>query len=193
MLFRSRIRSSLKALGPKISASRMVREYVEWAYEPASRRSEALAANHFERARALAAWKATVVREWARVSIEEVLDEESQGPELGAPVSVRATVNLGALTPDDVEVQLVHGPLDGTDELQAEIIEPMVVVPVLAAVGGGSRAEGGAWSYEGAFTCEHPGRYGYALRVIPSHPDLITFVEVGCVTWAGGDRGLRVG
>ena len=31
-----RIRSSLKTLGPKVSATRMLREYVEWAYDPAA-------------------------------------------------------------------------------------------------------------------------------------------------------------
>ncbi|HEU5002651.1 MAG TPA: alpha-glucan family phosphorylase [Actinomycetota bacterium] len=187
-----RIRSSLKALGPKVSASRMVREYVAWAYEPASRRSEALAENGYERGRALAAWKARVLRDWDQIGIEEEVDEEAPGPALGAPVSVRARVHLGSLSPDDVAVQLVHGPLDGTDELQSEIIETMVVTPVLAVVGGGARTDEGTWAYEGSFTCEHPGRYGYALRVIPAHPDLITFAEVGCVSWAGLGRGLRI-
>src|SRR5213078_323544 len=62
-----RIRSSLKTLGPKVSATRMLREYVEWAYDPAAARTEALAANGYQRAKALAAWKATVQKQWSDV------------------------------------------------------------------------------------------------------------------------------
>ncbi|HWD08540.1 MAG TPA: alpha-glucan family phosphorylase, partial [Actinomycetota bacterium] len=173
-----RMRESLKTLGPKVSASRMVREYVSWAYEPAAARSEELAADGYKRAKALAAWKQRVVSSWSEISIEEAGDEETV-PKLGQRQRVSAQVGLGPLSPNDVAVQLVHGPLDGTDELESELIEPMEVA---------TRTDDGTWCYQGSFICERPGRYGFALRVIPSHPDLLTFAEVGCLTWATASR-----
>jgi starch phosphorylase len=178
-----RIRSSLKTLGPKVSATRMLREYVEWAYDPAAARAEALAANGYQRAKALAAWKATVQKQWSDVAIEAA-GEDDLVPELGATQEVVAQVQLGALTPDDVAVQLVHGPVGHGDFLMAEQIEPMEV--------SGKASDGTTWCYKGSFSCERPGRYGYALRVVPSHPDLLTFAEVGRVAWALSARVKRI-
>jgi hypothetical protein len=38
--------------------------------------------------------------------------------------------------------------------------------------------------FQGRFTCERAGRYGIAVRVVPSHPDLVVPADMGCVTWA---------
>jgi starch phosphorylase len=97
---------------------------------------------------------------------------------------VLAQVRLGALTPDDVAVQLVHGPLDQGEFLMGELIEPMEVA--------GKAADGTTWCYNGSFSIERPGRYGFALRVVPSHPDLLTFAEVGRVAWATAGRARRI-
>jgi starch phosphorylase len=37
--------------------------------------------------------------------------------------------------------------------------------------------------YRGHFTCERTGRYGFTVRVVPHHPDLVTPVELGQVAW----------
>ena len=37
--------------------------------------------------------------------------------------------------------------------------------------------------YSGSFACERAGRYGFTVRVVPSHPDLRTFAELGW--WPG--------
>lgn len=176
-----KVRHSLKTLGPQVSATRMLREYVEWAYQPAAARADALAQDNFKRAKELAAWKLRVRQHWHEVSIEGA-GEEGLQPDLGQPQQVEAQVRLGTLKPADVSVQLVHGSLDGQDDLQGELIEPMEQ--------SGQTADG-TWCYEGSFTCERPGRYGFALRVVPNHPDLVTFAEVGCISWAAS-RGPRL-
>jgi starch phosphorylase len=37
--------------------------------------------------------------------------------------------------------------------------------------------------YAGTLSCEAAGRYGYTVRVVPRHPDLGSFAELGRVTW----------
>ena len=174
-----RERASLKSLGPKVGAGRMLRDYVEWAYDPAAERAGALGAEHYKRARELAAWKTRVRAHWHEVSVEEVT-EDLAPPQLGQPQRVVAYAQLGALSPEDVTVQLVHGPLQDADEVQMEHIETMEVTQ--------QDADGRGWCYDGSFSCDRPGRYGFALRVIPAHPDLLTYAEVGCITWASGTR-----
>ena len=55
-----RVKHELISLGPKVTASRMVRDYVTRLYEPAARGADRLAAERHGPARALAAWKARV-------------------------------------------------------------------------------------------------------------------------------------
>src|SRR5205085_7300683 len=55
-----RVKASLHKLGPFVPASRMVRDYLIDLYEPAAKRGDALGADGYARARALAAWKERV-------------------------------------------------------------------------------------------------------------------------------------
>src|SRR5208283_4536133 len=64
-------------------------------------------------AKALTAWKDHVRAAWQAVSVEDVRLESPGEVAVGQPVKVAATVRLGALTPDDVAVELYHGPTSG--------------------------------------------------------------------------------
>ena len=113
------VRHTLETLGPKVLASRMVRDYVLQLYLPAAQSSRAFEGpDGAVRARELAEWKARVKAAWSEVSVEHV---ESYGvgdiPELGGRMTVRAYVRLGSLTPDDVSVDVVHGRVDANDRL----------------------------------------------------------------------------
>ena len=55
-----RVRASMQSLGPQVTASRMLRDYVEQLYEPTAAHTDALTADGNARARALAAWKERV-------------------------------------------------------------------------------------------------------------------------------------
>jgi starch phosphorylase len=112
-----RIRHTFRSLGPKVQAERMVREYVSTLYVPAAVSSRKLADGEgFGPARELAAWKQRVVRAWPQVRIEH-LEAEAAGQALGSALTVRVSVALGELTPDDVTVEAVYGRPDDTDEI----------------------------------------------------------------------------
>ena len=113
---------TLRTLGPKAQATRMVREYVTDLYLTAARSSQALAgggpAGEFGGARELAAWKERVTKAWPQVRIEHVeTDDTDQSP--GSALTVRASVALGELTPADVAVQVVYGRAGEQDEILA--------------------------------------------------------------------------
>jgi len=171
-----RTKASLRSLGPQVLASRMVREYVERLYEVTAIQVEMLSSGGLARARALTAWKSRVASSWDGVRVVSVDPGLSQA-DLGAERTVEVVVHLGTLTPDDVAVQLLHGPVGPNDELAA----PQAAVS-MSLVG---LAEGaGEFRYAGGFTCEQAGRYGFTVRVVPSHPDLLSHAELGCVAWA---------
>jgi starch phosphorylase len=181
-----KVKASLRSLGPQVSASRMVRDYVEQMYEPAAVRADTLGAKSGERAKALSAWKQAMTRAWPAVRIISV-DTEAVLVDLGASKKVEAVVALGSLAERDVEVQLLHGPVGANEELQPAAMVTMELVGLdePAPAGSGDGGDGkNLYRYSGSFPCERAGRYGFTVRVVPSHPDLRTFAEMGCVTWA---------
>jgi starch phosphorylase len=170
----SRIKASARSLGPKVMASRMVKDYVRELYEPTAGQAETLAADGFGRAKALSAWKQRVRAAWAEVKVIDVEADEPTGMvDLGGRRNVTVTVELGSLEPGDVAVELLHGPVVGGDELtDTKIVH-------LTRSGGD-----GPHRYEGVFTCDQSGRHGYTVRIVPAHPDLVQSVDLGCVAWA---------
>ncbi len=169
-----RMKANLRTLGPKVEASRMVRDYVEQMYEPAASRADTMAAGSWARARDLAGWKARVAAAWPAVSLAGV-DSDTATLEVGATRNVGAVVALGALSTDDVAVQLLHGQVGPSDEMaDSEIVEMDL---------DGPGDEPGHHRFVGTFACERTGRHGFTVRVVPKHPDLPVPAEMGCVAW----------
>ncbi|HYZ97158.1 MAG TPA: alpha-glucan family phosphorylase, partial [Acidimicrobiales bacterium] len=170
----AKVRTSLASLGPQVKASRMMADYVERLYEPTAARTDALAADGYARARSLAAWKQRVAEAWHGVHVDRV-EGDVASAELGGSRPVEAVVSLGALSADDVDVQLVHGPVGQGDELTERTCVSM-------------RPDGSADAdharYVGTLDCERAGRYGFTVRVVPRHPDLVDCAELGLAAWA---------
>jgi starch phosphorylase len=168
-----KVKTSLRSLGPQVSAARMVRDYVEDLYEPTARQTDALTADHSARARALAAWKRKVLDRWDGVRVTGVDAGKDRVTELGSHRDVEATVDLGGLDAADIQVQLLHGPVGGQDELDQQHL--VVMHPAGDDHPGASR-----WS--ASFECVSAGRYGFTVRVVPNHDDLPAFTELGRIT-----------
>jgi glycogen phosphorylase len=168
------VKHNLVTLGPVVLAGRMVRQYTEDYYLPAAERSWRLQEHGFAGARDLAAWKERVTAAWSGVMIREVSSGQ-QERSLGSRLTVRAVVELGALEPEDVEVQVAYGPVDDADELPD--------VDILPLKQDGHVDEGG-WAFEGEVPLLTPGAFGYTVRVVPRHQSLIGPAELGLVAWA---------
>ncbi len=174
----TRMKASIRSLGPKVLASRMVRDYLEEMYEPTAKQSDLLAARGFARARELAAWKSRVLAAWPDVKVVDVDADVPAGPvDLGGEREVTVEVILGSLTTDDVAVELLHGPVVPGDELvSVEVVRLALESP--------ASSPSGAVRYKGSFRCDTAGRHGYTVRIVPSHPDLGSPLEMGCIAWA---------
>nr|MBA2599647.1 alpha-glucan family phosphorylase [Actinomycetota bacterium] len=168
-----RMKASISSLGAFATADRMLRDYTNALYEPAAEQGRRLAANGFERARALAEWKGRVAGTWSDV---HVLDVEGDviASDVGEERTVVATVKLGRLATDDVDVQLAHGPVGAN----AEIGDPSLTQMT------SDGAQDGIATYTATFTADVAGLHGFTVRVLPSNPDLTNLVDLGLVTWA---------
>ena len=101
---------------------------------------------------------------------------DEHAPQLGDRLDVTAYVSLGDLTPDDVEVQVLHGRVHASDDDLAEVVP----VPLAHA----EAYEAGRHRYAAGVTLDRTGPFGYTVRVLPRHPRLASPAELGCVTWA---------
>jgi starch phosphorylase len=166
------VRHTLKSLGPKVLASRMVRDYTRNLYTPAAVNGRALN-DDYAGAATLAAWKKKVRNGWGEVRVEHV---ESGGvgdaPEVGDVLNVRAFVALGSLTPEDVDVQVVHGVIDADDALVDTTTGSLSVAEAY---------DGGRFRFDGTVTLDHSGAFGYTVRVIPKNSLLASVAELGVV------------
>ena len=169
------IRHTLATLSPELSADRMVKEYVQRLYIPAAHAEREIVAGGYQPARDLAAWKAQVRAAWPAVKVTHV---ESGGvdsvPQVGDELHLRATVDLGGLTPADVLVEVVYGRAQATDELAAVCRQELLPVE-----------DGEApWVFAGTVPLERSGSFGYTVRVVPRHPLLASEAELGLVAVA---------
>jgi starch phosphorylase len=178
---------TLRGLGPRALATRMVRQYVTDLYAPAARSSRALTdpvtpgGALFDGARQLAAWKQRMIAAWPAVRVEHVeADDGDLSP--GGQLIVRASVALGTLTPDDLTVEVVYGRAGESDE----IIEPSRSALRLD----GEAGPGGVARYTGAAELGEPGPFGYTVRVLPKHRLLAGPAELGLVTLPDAPAGM---
>ena len=169
------VRHTLKSLGPKVLSTRMLREYVEKLYAPAAVSSRAMN-DSYEGAAELAAWKSRVTAGWSDVRIDHLETEGlPDAPEIGGALDLRVFVSLGSLSPQDVDVQVVHGRVKGEDELVDATTTTLDV---------GETYEHGRYRFDGHLTLERAGSFGYTVRILPRHRALASPAELGLVALA---------
>jgi len=153
-----KITTNWATLGWRAIAGRMVRDYVTQFYEPAGIGTTTMTADGARPARDLAAWKQHVRAAWPDVQVWLVDDGSDIGEgAAGEARNVVIELEPGPLRPDDIAVQLVHGPLRGDssfDEAQMHVVSTTV---------------GDDGRYRASFAPDRAGRWGVAARALPSH------------------------
>ena len=160
------------------NTNRMVAEYTERFYMPAATRYDKLTADEMAGAKALAAWKEKIRAGWSEVRVNEIEVDLPDEPQVGDDITARAWVNLGRLDPEDVCVELYMGQVDAEGEIVDGDAVPMQFVEQ-------SAGQGSQFAVD-AVPCLRSGRYGYTVRVLPQHPDLVTPFMPGYIVWASG-------
>jgi glycogen phosphorylase len=172
-----RMKTSIGSLCHFVNTHRMVSNYVERFYIPNHEHSRALLENNAARGRALAAAMQRIRNEWRNVIVGKI-EEAPSGSMAASTIRVRVQVQLGALQPQDVVVELYLGRVD----TRGEIVEGRASEMRAESNGGGN------WLYTGETTPAESGLHGFTIRVCPNHPDLWTAFVPGLIAWANGGR-----
>ena len=156
------VRHTLAYLGPRVQATRMVRDYVTGYYGPASVLPRAVTSD-LTVAKGLAAWKDQVRAAWPNVRVINV-DTSGIGtePSLGNVMTVRAYLDLGGLAPRGRRGADRHR--SGRHQRAAARHHHRAHGPSTA-----TRADG--FRYEAHLPLTRSGAVGYTVRVLPrTHP-----------------------
>ena len=128
-----------------------------------------MSAAGYQPARDLAAWKERVTAAWPGVHVTHV---ESGGvdavPQVGDDLRLRATIDTGGLSPDDLAVEVVYGRAREGDRLDDVEHLPLVLA---------DSAPGGPVVFSGTVPLSRSGSFGYTVRVVPKHPLLASPAE----------------
>jgi len=173
----AKTKAAMKKLAPTFNTNRMVRQYIEQLYAPATRQWDELTRSDLAKAKELSAWKRRLREHFANIRIERVSDNMDRvgGARIGRDIHVEAVVDLGGLDPADIRAELYCGPLDGDGQLSRGEAMPMEQV---------ADAADGRARYTVKMPCKRTGMTGYTVRVLPRHEILQDPIEMSMIRWA---------
>jgi glycogen phosphorylase len=156
------------------SAQRMVGQYGKRFYQSAAQQYHDLMADQARKAAEMSQTHDRLVKLWKDVVVDFPVLQTDAPMRVGDQLQVSVLVNLGAIKPDEVEVELCYGPPKTVDRLEVTYRKTMMVVEELSE---------NRYLYECALPCDSAGRYGFTARVTP-RGDIWMRYTPGLIAWA---------
>jgi starch phosphorylase len=160
---------------PQFNTARMVKEYARRAYFAASDRLATLTEGNYAPAKTLATWQAHLLQHWYEMRIESVTIAAETELQVNQPFQVTAHLHLGALTHDNIEVELYQGRVGVDGEIHGGESTAMAYR---------GQDDQGRHCYGVDLTYTHSGLQGLSLRILPKHPYLSSSLDPKVLLWA---------
>jgi len=170
----AKMKATFKKLGPVYNTNRMVDEYAQKFYVPATDRWHRMSQSSFSGARELTQWKTRVETGWKEVHVLAADSDLTEEVKVGQSVRISVPVHLGPLTPADVRVQVLFGKVNADGDLEA---------PEILDLKDHTVSPEGRVVYTGNLECRAWGLQGFAVRVLPCHGSLSFLHETGLIRW----------
>ena len=166
-------KASMRHIIPHFNAQRMVMDYVRDYYAPAARKNRQFSEGKFESPRLLARWKKRMRELWNGVSIKHI-DKIPVMVKANEKISIRVSVTMNGLEPQDVIVECLFGKESDQGEFRKETCNRLLPTGV---------NEFGEHVF--ALDLEPPlsGLQAYKLRVYPYNRLLTHPFETGLMIW----------
>jgi glycogen phosphorylase len=162
---------AIASVTPRFNAQRMVKDYVTRYYGPASRRGQELEADP-DAAAALAAWRSRVRQHWEGVRLEAEPCPDGLH-RIGEDIELEARLHRGALSDADLLVEVVYS-------REVDALERGLRRVAMERV---ERSEDGWERYRARFAPEVSGRLAYGVRVMATHPRLVSPFDGHALRW----------
>jgi len=173
----AKVKNSMKKLGPFFNTHRMVQEYFKNYYAPSLEKIFLLSEQKWKKVGELSNWKEKVLKNWTQIKILSVeANSNSNQVFVGEDFPVKAEIDLGSLTPDDVQLQIYYGPIENGNN-------PQNYSTVIMKVESKKNKEG-YYKYSGNINSKKSGQQGFTIRVLPKNELQINPFELGVIYWA---------
>ena len=170
-----KMKNTLKHTCPVFNTDRMVKEYANRFYINCGQRHDSLTADECKLTREFTAWKQFVRTNWSKIRITGIDSQLPEQPVVRQSYAVTASIELGELSANDVFVELVYGVLDS---------EGIITYAVKTKMTPGETDDKGATAFAANLACASSGRYGFTVRIMPTHPQLSDAFKMGLMLWA---------
>ncbi|MES2709885.1 MAG: alpha-glucan family phosphorylase [Verrucomicrobiota bacterium] len=169
------MKASIKMAVGFFTSHRMVEEYRDLFYTPASANYRQLMASSAKAALAITAQRQRLDSLWSVVKVESpVSDRELSHLHSGDSFSVSCPVFLGGMKPEEVSVQFCFGPADSQNGISRPSFHPMTPEP---------GSDSGWVTYSLTVPCPGSGRFGMTARAVPVGREWHS-VSPPYITWA---------
>ena len=171
-----RVRKAMQTLIAQYSSHRMLRDYLSDYYIPAATSHQELRSNHYALARHLSQWKQDVNARFGSVQMDTIRIEGIKEDSLldGQSLHVAVTVHPGSMKLDELLVQLVAGPGDGSTFTET---------PDVVEMQPESEGVDGTMTFVCTYTPSRSGIHVYGVRVMPCTEGLSSPLETRLVLW----------
>ena len=169
------MKETIARLAPVFNTNRMVQQYAENYYLPATQNWDKLSAENLKATKDKRAWKDKVAKSFAKVKIKSVKDcLPETGACVGKPFDIEAVIDLGKLAVEDVSAELYFGQVGDDGQIQNGCSLPMEHIS----------ADGSTHTFRIALPCSSSGMAGYTVRIIPNREIMDDAQMTNMVKWA---------
>ena len=160
----SYIKNTFAQVSPNFTTARMIRDYQDRFYKPQAERSARLIDKDYNLAKEIAKWKSGVSAVWDQIEVKnvQITDGITNVLKIGEVYPARVVVDIKSLKPEDLSVEMVI--TENGKDTRPTLIEclPFTV----------EKAEGQLITYKLDLNLMNAGAFGYAIRILPNHPEL---------------------
>jgi glycogen phosphorylase len=168
------MKASMKMAMAGFCSLRMISEYEERFYLPASHRFGELVTDSGAEARKLSEQHRRYLEKWGQIQLSTPVASDRGPFRVNQSFDVTTVVQTGELRPEELNVELYYGKIKHVDRIDDPQVKMMHVRE--------SRSEG-AYLYACTLPCSDSGRYGFTVRVTPNADAWIRY-RPELLTWA---------
>lgn len=171
------MKESMRTLIPAYSSHRMVRDYLRDYYMPTAERQNQMFSQDFEAVKRIVEWKKDIAARFdsVHVGLLRIDGMDSDTCMAGQPIRVTVSLDPGKMKQDELLVQFVVGPFNGSELTEKPDVTRM-------------EYERTTSDHSLVFSCDyvtrHSGHQAYGVRILPTAANLCSDFDTNLVLWA---------
>ncbi|MEA4851249.1 MAG: alpha-glucan family phosphorylase [Paludibacter sp.] len=169
------IKNSIAQITPRYTTKRMIDDYIEKFYTKLASRSAVLKENKFEKAKEIAAWKATMAQGWDAIEVINANFPEKliHNPQVGEDYQLDVVLDVKDLKYKGVGVEMV---VTRSGENNKDILYDVEELQLV-------KSEGTKLYFNIDYQMNRAGSFKYAFRMFPKNEDLPHRMDFCFVRW----------